>query len=76
MSIMKQYQRLRELREKKRKTQAEIGAMLGMKQPQYFRYEKGYRDIPTDVLIALADYYEVSVDYIHERTDKPKGGRG
>ena len=73
---MKQYQRLRELREKKRKTQAEIGAMLGMKQPQYFRYEKGYRDIPTDVLIALADYYEVSVDYILGRTDKPKGGRG
>ena len=71
---MAQYQRLRELREQHHKSQKEIGTMLGMKQPQYFRYEKGYRDVPTDVLIALADFYEVSVDYILGRTDKPQGG--
>ena len=40
-----------------------------MPQPQYFRYEQGYRDIPTDILIALADLYKTSTDYILGRTD-------
>lgn len=40
-------------------------------QPQYFRYEQGYRDIPTDILIALADYYNTSTDYILGRTNNP-----
>lgn len=46
-----------------------------MKQPQYFRYEQGYRDVPTDILIALADRYDVSVDYLLERTNNPKMNR-
>lgn len=45
-------------------TQQQVADNLGMKQPQYFRYEKGTRDIPSDVLIMLAKLYHVSTDYI------------
>ena len=58
------YPRLRDLREDHDLSQAEIAAYLGMKQPQYSRYERGIRDIPTDVLIQLALYYHTSTDYI------------
>lgn len=68
---MAHYRRIRELREDHDLTQSQLAEMLSMKQPQYFRYEQGYRDIPTDILIALADYYGVSTDYILGRTDMP-----
>ena len=58
------YEILRELREDHDLTQKQIAEYLGMKQPQYFRYEQGYRDIPTDILIRLADLYTTSTDYI------------
>ena len=38
---------------------------------QYFRYEQGFRDIPTDILISLSDLYDVSIDYLLGRTDNP-----
>ena len=57
-------EKLRNLREDNDLTQKQIADMLGMKQPQYFRYENGYRDIPTDILIKLADFYNVTTDYI------------
>ena len=66
------YKRIRDLREDNDKTQQEIENYLGMKQPQYYRYETGSRDIPLDILIKLADFYGVSVDYILGRTDNPK----
>lgn len=66
------YRRLRDLREDNDKTQTEIANFLGMKQPQYYRYENGLRDIPSDILIKLADYYNVSTDYILGRTNNPK----
>lgn len=66
------YRRIRELREDHDLTQRQIAAMLRMPQPQYFRYGQGYRDIPTDILIALADYYQTSTDYILGRTNDPK----
>ena len=65
------YRRIRELREDHDLTQTQVADMLGMKQPQYFRYEQGYRDIPTDILIKLADRYNTSVDYILGRTNNP-----
>lgn len=68
---MAQYRRIRELREDHDLTQAELARQLGMKQPQYFRYEQGYRDLPTDILIRLADLYHTSTDYILGRTDNP-----
>lgn len=65
------YRRIRDLREDHDKTQREIAAYLRMPQPQYCRYETGQRDIPTDILIALADYYHTSTDYILGRTNDP-----
>lgn len=58
------FPRLRDLREDRDLSQEQIAAMLGMKQPQYSRYERGLRDVPTDVLIRLAKFYNVSTDYI------------
>lgn len=57
------------MREDNDMTQQQVADYLKMKQPQYNRYEKGYRDIPSDVLIALADLYNTTTDYILERTD-------
>ena len=67
---MAYYRRIRELREDHDMTQRQVAAYLGMPQSQYFRYEQGYRDIPTDVLIALADLYHTSTDYILGRIDR------
>lgn len=65
------YKRIRDLREDHDKTQREIASLLSMPQPQYCRYETGKRDIPTEVLIALADYYNTTTDYLLGRTDDP-----
>lgn len=69
---MAHYRRLRELREDHDFTQRELAKMLGLTQPQYCRYEQGYRDLPTDILIHLADLYHTSTDYILGRTDDPR----
>ena len=61
---MSLYRRIRDLREDNDKTQKELAEYLGMKQPQYYRYETGQRDIPTDILIKLSHYYNVSIDYL------------
>lgn len=52
--------------------QTKIAKILGMSQTGYSKYETGENDIPTAILIKLADYYDVSVDYILERTNNPK----
>ena len=52
---MGNYKRIRDLREDHDLTQRQLAARLRMTQTQYFRYEQGYRDIPSDILIALAD---------------------
>ena len=66
------YKRIRDLREDHDLTQRQLAAKLNMSQSQYFLYEKGYRDLPTDILIQLADLYETSTDYILGRTNNPK----
>lgn len=68
---MAYYRRLRELREDHDLTQKALATQLGLTQPQYWRYEQGYRDPPTDILIRLANLYHTSTDYILERTDNP-----
>ena len=65
------YKRIRELREDHDLTQRQIAAILHITQPQYFRYEQGYRDIPTDLLILLAKQYQTTTDYILGLTDNP-----
>ncbi len=67
---MSYYRRIRDLREDNDYTQSFVAAYLNMKQPQYCRYEKGFRDIPTDILISLSKLYNTSTDYILGLTDK------
>lgn len=61
---MAYYKRIRDLREDHDLTQAQVAEYLCMKQPQYNRYERGLRDIPSDILISLAKLYNTSTDYI------------
>ena len=63
------YKRIRELREDHDLTQCEVAEMLGMSQTGYSKYETGTNDIPTAVLIKLADFYKTSVDYLLGRTN-------
>ncbi len=69
------YQRIRDLREDHDLTQRELGELLSCSQRVYSNYERGDIDIPTAVLIRLADYYGVSVDYLLNRTDNPATAR-
>lgn len=63
------YRRIRDLREDKDLTQRELGEILLCSQRVYSDYERGVLDIPTEILIRLADFYDVSTDYILNRTD-------
>lgn len=64
------YQRIRELRENHDLTQVQMGKILSCSQRVYSNYERGELDIPTEILIKLADFYEVSVDYLLNRTEQ------
>ncbi|NCC08019.1 MAG: XRE family transcriptional regulator [Clostridia bacterium] len=63
------YKRIRDLREDADLSQQQMGTVLHCSQQVYSNYELGQRDIPTSILIALADYYDTSTDYILGRTD-------
>ena len=63
------YNRIRDLREDHDLTQTQIAKMLGMSQTGYSKYETGENDIPTQILIKLADFYHTTVDYLLGRTD-------
>lgn len=65
------YRRIRDLREDRDLTQREMGEILMCSQRVYSDYERGVLDIPTEILIRLADFYNVSTDYILGRTDDP-----
>lgn len=65
------FPRLKDLREDHDLSQQQVATYLGMKQPQYSRYERGIRDIPSDILIKLALYYKTSADYILGLTNDP-----
>ncbi|MGN0522140.1 MAG: helix-turn-helix domain-containing protein [Eubacterium sp.] len=69
------YSRIRDLREDHDLKQRELGEILNCSQRVYSNYECGDLDIPTEILIKLADYYDVSTDYILNRTDKKKTNR-
>lgn len=67
-------ERLRILREGVGKTQAFIASEIGtVAQSAIFRYESGQSDVPNTILLWYADYFDVSLDYIFGRTDKPQG---
>lgn len=66
------YKRIRDLREDHDLTQTQIAQILGMSQTGYSKYETGENDIPTAILIQLAEYYQTSVDYLLGRTNNKK----
>ena len=65
------FKRIRDLREDRDLFQREVAEILNCSQRVYSNYELGQRDIPTDVLIRLADYYGVSIDYLLGQTNNP-----
>ncbi len=66
------YKRIRDLREDRDLTQKEMARVLSCSQQVYSNYELGQRDIPTDVLIKLSVFYDVSVDYILGISNDPQ----
>ena len=65
------YKRLRDLREDSDKNQLEIAKLLNTTVQQYSRYERGERELPLHHFIALAKFYNVSLDYLAGLTDNP-----
>lgn len=66
---MKVYRRIRDLRKGHGLTQREVSNAVNISQRSYSYYENGRRLIPPKVVWALADFYDVSMDYLLERTD-------
>ena len=65
------YQRIRDLREDHDLKQRHLAELLNCSQQVYSNYELGQRDIPTDILIKLSNFYNVSTDYILGLTSNP-----
>ncbi len=65
------YRRLRDLREDHDLTQDQLVSMLGMHKTTYTNYEQGKREIPFALVIRLAQFYNVSIDYIAELSNTP-----
>ena len=63
------YHVIRELREDRDLTQHVLAKILNVSQTTYSRYESGVLDIPTVSLIKLAEYYNISIDYLVGLTD-------
>lgn len=64
-------ERLRALREQKNLTQTDLAGMMGVKLRQYQRYEHGEQGLSMEGWIQLADFYDVSLDYLVGRSDDP-----
>ena len=70
IKMVEKYERICNLREDSDLTQAEVGARINVPQRTYAYYESGGRMIPPQVLVALAQLYHVSVDYLLGLTDQ------
>ena len=68
-------ERLKQLRKAKSSSQVNTAAAVGVSIAQYQNYEYGKHEPTTSVLIALADYFDVSMDYLVGRTDNPEVNR-
>ena len=64
--------RLKELRTSRKISQVQLAMDLNLTQNSISRYENGEREADYDTLVAIADYFNVSVDYLLGRTDNPK----
>ena len=69
--IFMEIKRLRDLREDADRTQQDVAEYLNMHRSVYRRYESGERETPAWVVVKLADFYQVSTDYLLGRTDDP-----
>ena len=69
--IIVQFKNLREIREDKDIKQKDIAKHLNVSQNTYSQYETGIISLTAEVLIKLADFYNVSIDYLLDRTDNP-----
>lgn len=65
------YQRLKDLRDDKDLTQQQVAEIIGTYQTHYSKYERGEREIPFHLVIKLAKFYDVSIDYIAGLTNNP-----
>lgn len=63
--------RLYELRNRKDLNQADVAAVLGVARTTYAMYEQGHREMDYELLLKLADYYKVSLDYLFGRSEQP-----
>ncbi len=72
MKFFVKIMRLKELRKKRGISQLKLAMDLNMNQNSISRYESGVRECDYATLIAFADYFNVSIDYLLERTDNPK----
>ena len=63
------YKRIRDLREDKDLSQKQLAEILNISQSTYSRYESGFLDIPSEILISLSKIYGVTTDYILGLTD-------
>lgn len=61
--------RLRDLREDHDLTQEEFAKAINISQRSYSHYENGTREVPIDILVSIADYYNTTTDYLLERTN-------
>lgn len=66
------FQRIQDLRNDADLSQKQISEILHISQRSYSHYETGSRNIPIEMLIRLADYYDISLDYLVGRTDNKK----
>ena len=71
MTVKKYHNRLRDLREDRDMTQAEVAKIFYLQVTQYRRYENGESDLPLEWAKKFAKYYGVSIDYIAGQTDIP-----
>ncbi len=69
------YRRLKDLREDSNLSQRKLAEIMHMHKTTYVRYETGEREIPFNIVIMLAKFYNVSLDYIAGLTDNPQHGK-
>jgi len=70
-----QFKNLKAIREDRDIRQKEVAAYLNVSHNTYSQYETGVISLTAEILIKLADYYNVSIDYLLDRTNNPKGCR-